>query len=66
MLLGHSLCLHMGHCPLDESCLIHSMMQCFVFALVNSQACWAIMRRAGTDHMEVVAAFSRHYRPVLA
>jgi hypothetical protein len=23
------LCLHIGHCPLEESCLIHSRMQCY-------------------------------------
>jgi hypothetical protein len=25
----HLLCLHIGHCPLEESCLSHSTMQCY-------------------------------------
>lgn len=54
----NSLCRHIGHCPLAESCFIHSEIQCFqgvsTFNLHNR------IVSSNTDHVEVVATFARY------
>ena len=56
------LCRHMGHWPLEESCLIHSMMQCLkVSASLNLPF---VMLQAGTDHVKVVTTLAGHLMDV--
>jgi hypothetical protein len=51
------LCLHIGHCPFEESCLIHSTIQCYI----PSAPVPASHNSNSTNHMKVMSAFARDY-----